>query len=344
MSVRQDNRLRVALLLVMVFALPAVAQTGRRPLADTGAAQAPQSLVIGLIDFYGLHQLSAQALRGTLSFKEGDTLTLGAPAAVLAESETRLAAIGGVVHARTSVVCCDHGRAVVFVGIEEEGAPSLHFRPAPQGVVRLAADVVQAGDGFAPERFIVFARRDLPNLRAVLHDSADARHRALAVKVLGYVVDKQAIVDDLVFALDDPDERVRNDAVHTLLVFSEAKPTLARPTPRVPYEPFIALLDSPVWSDRNTSSGALAEFSQIRDPLLFAALRARAMFPLVEIARWRSTDHALSAFKVLGRMAGYTDEDIMSYWERGEREKIIRTAVTGHLLPSQEVQAPTEVQ
>jgi hypothetical protein len=47
------------------------------------------------------------------------------------------------------------------------------------------------------ERFVDYARRDLPKLRDVLRDSVDASQRALAAQVLGYVNDKQAVVGDL---------------------------------------------------------------------------------------------------------------------------------------------------
>jgi hypothetical protein len=95
----------------------------------------------------------------------------------------------------------------------------------------------------------------------------------------------------------------------------------------VPYEPFVKLLHSPVWSDRNKASMALMALSDKRDPKLFELLRRRALGSLVEIARWNSEGHALPGFILLSRMAGYSDTDAHRLWETRDRETII-SAVT----------------
>jgi hypothetical protein len=251
-------------------------------------------------------------------------------------------------------VCCDNGGAIVTVGIQERGSQTLAFRKAPDGRARLAADVVEAGaeydrvlqaavlrgdfsedhtQGHAlahdpavraiQERFVVFADRDLPSLRNVLRTSADSDHRALAAHVLGYVHNKKEVVSDLVDAISDPSDEVRNNAVRTLWVFADA--TSAIP---VPYEPFVRLLHSPVWFDRNKASLALMALSDKRDPKLFELLRRRALAPLVEIARWNSEGHATPGFILLGRMVGYSDTDAHRLWETGHLETIISAATT----------------
>jgi hypothetical protein len=256
------------------------------------------------------------------------------------------------------VVCCDQGRAIAYVGIEETGAATLRFRAAPQGEARLAADIVQSGEEFSmamrsavqrgaaeedrseghalnrdaatraiQDRFLAFARRDLAELRLVLRSSADAVHRALAAQVLGYTADKQAVVDDLVSAITDASEEVRNNAMRTLLVFADLVPNGDRTRPRIPAAAFIDLLHSPVWTDRNKASGALAALSASRDPEMLAQLRTRALGPLVEMARWKSEGHALAAFTILGRLAGLSDETAMSRWAGGDREAVIRAAI-----------------
>jgi hypothetical protein len=88
------------------------------------------------------------------------------------------------------------------------------------------------------------------------------------------------------------------------------------------------LLNSPVWSDRNKASGALAALSQRGTADLFQRLRADATRSLVEMARWKSAGHALAPFLVIAHMAGYSDEAAMSAWARGEREEVIRTILT----------------
>ncbi|MEO6447031.1 MAG: hypothetical protein ABIZ91_19320, partial [Gemmatimonadaceae bacterium] len=178
-----------------------------------------QQVQVGIIDFYGIERLPAARLREALTFREGDTLFMagGARPAMLADSERRLAAVPGVLGARASVVCCEQGAAMVYIGIRERGAAELVFSPAPAGDEQLAADVVVAGAAFQQallaavrraeveedrsqghalardsatraiqEQFIVLARRDLPGLRGVLHHSASGAQRALAVQLLGY--------------------------------------------------------------------------------------------------------------------------------------------------------------
>jgi hypothetical protein len=311
---------------------------------------------IGIIDFYGLRTVPAIEARQALTFKEGDTVAPDDER--LEESERLLSALPGVEHAHARIVCCAAGRAIVFVGVEEKGQAIMRFRAAPHGTVRLSADVVEAGDEFSSafmaaiehgdfgedrsrghslnhdpatraiqERFISYANRDRPNLRRVLRDSSDSTQRALAAQVLGYVTDKQGVVGDLVDAMSDPSENVRNNAMRALLVFAEAAPTPARPVTRVPYQPFIAFLNSPVWSDRNKAAGALAELSKGGNRQLLSTLVREAIPSLVEMARWKSKDHAEDAFMILGRIAGLSDEKIRAVWDRGERETVIGAAL-----------------
>jgi hypothetical protein len=117
--------------------------------------------------------------------------------------------------------------------------------------------------------------------------------------------------------------------MRTLLVFADAVPNLNRSTPRIPPQPFIEFLSSPIWTDRNKASGALLTLSASRDPALLATLREQALASLVEMARWKSEGHALAAFTILGRVAGYLDETARDLWDRGDREAVINTAING---------------
>ena len=319
-----------------------------------------QDLEIGIIDIHGLKRVPTTEVRQALTFKEGDTISLAGAVrpAFLAESESRLTKLTHVARAHIYLVCCDKGRAVLFVGIEEDGAVITRFRAAPGGSARLEADIVRAGEEFGKalldavqrgdaaeddseghalahnsamraiqERFITYAARDLPELRRVLRESSEAGHRALAAQVLGYVADKQALVDDLVFAMSDPSEEVRNNAMRALLVFAEARPTAVRPVPRIPPDPFIAFLRSPVWTDLNKASGALTVLSERRDPELLAKLGREALEPLVEMARWKSEGHAKAAFLILGRLAGLSEEAIRRAWDGRNRAAVIEKAI-----------------
>lgn len=332
------------------------------PLCLASASPSPaQEQTIGIIDFFGLERVSAAQAREALRFKEGDTLASGGdPAPSVTESESRLRRLPGVRDAKAHFVCCDQGKLIAFVGIVEEGTPSLRFRTPPRGTVRLAPDVVQAGDeaweallaairdgnagedlrrGYAlseapglraiQERFVTYAARDLRVLRRVLRDAGDAKHRALAAQILGYAPVTQAVVDDLVRAMRDPAEGVRNNAMRALLVFGHAAPGVVPPNIRIPWEPFAALLQSPVWTDRNKAAGALEGLTRSGDPRLLAALRKEAIAPLSEMARWKSSGHAVPAFLVLARIAGYTGDQARAAWDHGERDVVIDAARRG---------------
>ena len=326
-------------------------------LAAPAAAQ--QAIPIGIIDFYGLREVSADRARAALTFKEGDTVSdadEGRPA-FLAASEARLAALPGVAKARLELVCCDNGRAIVYVGIEERGSDVVTFRSAPDGNARLAPDIVAAGEEFSKaltqavergdavedrsrghalnhdpamravqDRFVLYAERDLSKLRQVLRTSSHRDERALAAQVLGYAPDKAAVVDDLAYGLSDPYQLVRNNAMRALLVIAEMAPRPGHEAPSIPAKPFIALLNSPVWSDRNKASSALEALTRHRDPALLDALKRQAIPALAEMARWKSDGHAQPGFLVLARIANYSDAAALDLWKQNQREVVIRAA------------------
>src|SRR5215510_4660067 len=221
------------------------------------AEAAGPAIPIGIIDFYGLSKVSAERARTALTFREGDMIPVAGDErrAFTAATEDQLAALPGVSQARTNLVCCDNGRAIIYVGIEERGSVTMSFRAAPKGDARLAADIVEAGDelskalslavqrGDAADdrsqghslahdsatraiqgRFVIFADRDLSQLRHVLRSSSNSAERALAAEVLGYAADKSAVVDDLVYGMSDPSEGVRNNAMRALLAIAEMTP------------------------------------------------------------------------------------------------------------------------
>ena len=328
-------------------------------LSVASAQQASPEVPIGTIDFFGLRKLSVETLRPALTLKPGDSLSPGKRPASLDDTQRRLAAIPGVLQAQVNAVCCTDGRVSLFVGVLEEGGRTLTFHEAARGKVRLEPGVLEAGEAFeaalraalqqgqaaeddsqghaiasdsglraVQERFIAYARTGTPRLRKVLRESADANHRALAAQVIGYTEEKQAVVADLVFAMRDPDSRVRNNAMRTLVVFSAMTPAEKRSVVRVPYDPFIALLESQLFTDRNKASAALAQLTRNGDPQLLALLRREAMIPLVEMARWNDKGHALFAFSIVARMAEYSDDDALKHFFNNDRETVIAAALS----------------
>jgi hypothetical protein len=316
-------------------------------------SQDPQFPPIGIIDLYGLRNISERQVREALQIKEGDPSSVETK-----DARLRLESLSGVAEAQINRVCCDAGKAVLFVGIREKGTPSLQFRPAPQGKVRLPQDVVQAGEDYqkavsdavikgntgeddsqghalfndpaaraVQERLIKFAARDLNLLRNVLRHSADAEHRALAAEVIAYTANKQAVVNDLVEAMRDPAEGVRNNATRALAVMAgSARQTTKQPI-KIPVRPFIEMLNSIEWTDRNKSSLTLVRLTDKRDPAILSELHQKALPSLIEMARWKSSGHAYASFFLLGRVAGLPEDEMTAAWERGDRLSFIETAI-----------------
>jgi hypothetical protein len=304
---------------------------------------------IQTIDFYGLRTVTQAQVRKALQIKEGD-----APPESTLPAQLRVEAIDRVIHARLNFVCCEKGKTTLYVGIQEQDVPSLEFRPAPTGAVRLPFDVPPAGAAFdtafqrameggdhaedqsaghslmhfqearvAQQKFITLAALHPAILHDVLRNSADARQRALAAQILAYAADKRDVVADLIYATRDPDDGVRNNSTRALWLiakFAQRKPELGI---QVPPTVFIDLLNSLVWTDRNKSSDALMETTFNHDPAVLAEIRAKALPSLVEMARWKAISHAQPAIFLLGRIGGMSEDDIQAAIDRGDRQAVI---------------------
>ncbi len=304
-------------------------------LAGGGAASAQQGGFppIEAINVYGLRTLAEDRVRAAIPFSVGDVLDAE-------PSAEDLAAELGVPRAEYAMVCCGpNGGMLVFVGVEEGEARAPAYRPTPTGDVRLPADVVAAYDAFtqglieavrtgqagedrsqghalsvhpgmraAQEQFLVFAERDRALLIEVLNGSSDPQHRGIAAHVLGYVADKPAVIDELIGAAFDSHELVRNNAVRALAVMA----VYANGTPdtgiAIDAEPFIGMLDSIVWSDRNKSTAVLGGVTQARDPIVLDMLRQRSMPALTEMCRWEGSSHGQPACLMLQRVLGLPDD------------------------------------
>jgi hypothetical protein len=328
------------------------------PPADVGASSgAPTtSPVVSIIDTFGLRRVTAQAVRAALRVTEGQPPPDDAGRK---EAERRVAALPGVRAASVYLVCCDNGGTILYLGVEENDSPAWHFRPAPTGEVRLPPEIVKAGEDYdaAIERavrngdnteddsqghmlshnpaartfedeFIRYAAKNVPLLREVLHNSADDKHRALAAQILAYAADKRSVSSDLIAAIDDPSDDVRNNSIRGLWVMAMAKaPPEGRLSRGTAVVPLVRLLSSPVWTDRNKSSMALFALSNGGDREIVRAIRGEALRALADMARWKSQGHAMAAFWLLGRVAGQSDDAIADAWEKGDRESVFREAL-----------------
>ncbi len=320
--------------------------------ATPGEESAPP---IGTIDYYGLRTVTAADIRHALGLKPGDPAPVDP--ARRRELEQRIAALPNVVQARIAGVCCDEGKANVFVGVEEKGAPKLTFRRAPTKEILLPQDIVEMNDRFdkalvlavqkgdaaddmsqghslmanaacreVQQEFITCAATRLKILRRVARDSRNADHRAIATWILGYAPDKRAVVDDLVYALEDPDSGVRNNATRALAAIGELAQRKPELKIRIPITRFIAMLESIEWTDRNKALAALLNLVQRTDEKAVKELRRRALPALIEMARWQSQSHAQAAFILVGRIADMNEQEIAARWPN-EREEVILKAI-----------------
>jgi hypothetical protein len=320
--------------------------------AQTGAAQLPR---VGIIDFYGLRKTTPAQVREALGINVGDSLT----SLMLFQVPAQLASIPGVASASVDPVCCEEGKTMLYVGVAEDSAPTLTLRARPTGAIRLPPDIIKAGTAFSDAhmraimrgamkedvtqghslmadsaarmiqlQFIPLAAKHLDTLKKVLRNSSDDDHRALAAEVIAYNASKAAIIPDLVYAMRDPAADVRNNATRGLALIALYGQQHPEAKLVVPYEPFIDLLNSLTWTDRNKASLALLELTDKRDPKLLSELRARAFDSIVDIARWTNPGHSLAGVFMLGRMAGIPDQEIFATFEKGEKEKIIEAART----------------
>jgi hypothetical protein len=315
-------------------------------------AWAQQGPRIGLIDFYGLHKVSENKVRQALGVREGDPLPRSK-----GDAEERIDAVSGVVESHLEAVCCDAGKMILYVGIEEKGATHFELREAPDGEVKLPEDITttyrrfleaseaasRAGitkedltQGHAlsadpdtreiQEQFVPIVKTYLGDLRHILRDSGDEEQRAIAAYVIAYDANQQEIVNDLQFALKDPDAGVRLNATRGLRAL--AVTARLHPDSGVKIEPtwFIEMLNSLSWNDRTQALTMLQILTDQRDADAIEQIRTRALPSLTEMARWKTLPHALPAFLLLGRVAGLPDDQVQAAWSRGDRESVIAQA------------------
>ncbi len=311
--------------------------------------EAPQ---IGLIDFYGLRKVPEAKVRQALALKPGDPLPKSK-----GDVEDRIDQLNGVVESQISAVCCEAGKAILYVGIAERETPHFDTREEPSGEIRLPKEVLDgyhqflsavneaAQQGMAEDNlsqghslmsygpartwqnlFIEFAKQYPKELRNVLHDGAEEEERAAAVCVLAYYPRKFDIVDDLQYAMKDPSPSVRNNAMRALTAIAALNHIDPEAAPKITPTWFIEMLNSVVWTDRNKASMALLELTEARDEATLRNIRERALPSLAEMARWKSLQHAFAPFVILGRVAGLPEKVIQDAWSSGDRESVITAA------------------
>ncbi len=313
-----------------------------------------QTPTIGIVEVYGVRKISPAEIRKVAGV---------APGAKLPSSkyivEEKLQEIDGVEAASLEGACCDNGKVILYIGVQESGSPPINLREHPSESpdfpepvqtayslfleqVREAGrsgggteDLSQGHSLFSSPKakeaqlaFIPLATEYAGQLRDILRRSADMDHRAMAAYVLGYHPDKKSVLEDLAFALSDPDPTVRGNAMRAIAaiaVYAESNPGTG-----IAINPswFVDLVSSAVWTDRHTAAVTLVTLTQARKPEILSQLQDRSLPALAEMARWRHLPHALPAFILLGRIVGVKEAELQAAWAKGERESIIDRAVS----------------
>jgi hypothetical protein len=264
-----------------------------------------------------------------------------------------------VLRAKLTSVCCEEGKSTVFIGVQERAGSAFEYNRSPQGTVSLPADVVRSYDEFMDElarqtqagdltvdhseghalysaaslrpfqtEFIRLARSQTELLKSALEHSSDPKAREIAAWILGYAQDKHSVLDELIRAVRDPQEGVRNNATRALgaiAVLAKAKPQL-----HIQIQPdlFIDMLNSLSWSDRNKAMMVLLAVVDDQTQQALTQMRQKALPALVEMARWKD-GHSLMALLLVGRIAGITDAKTEAAWREGRREEIIVSVRVG---------------
>jgi hypothetical protein len=299
-----------------------------------------QLFKIGSIDIYGNRKTSPDVIYHYLNLKEGDTINPGdfKPEDIAA----RLKQIIGVRYATVNPVCCDeNGNLMLYIGIGETDSVNLKHRDKPLQKLKLPAKMIKAyhnledqlepavkkGEGieddshgyalikYQPARneqnkFVRFAAQNLTVLVKVLKYSEFAEQRAAATAIIAYSTERKKVVNYLLYAVDDPDEVVRNNATRALGILAGYIYLHPGLKINVPPGPFIKMMNSIVWTDRNKGASVLMQLSRSRDPELLNEIKRQALPSIIEMAKWKDRGHSFSSFVILGRIAG-TDEELL---------------------------------
>ncbi len=339
--------------LLLAAILCSAAAFAQRPAVSADPSLPPnvsRGPVIGSIDYYGLRKIPQSTIEKTLNVHVGQLLPFSK-----GDVEQRLDEIPGVVESHLEAVCCQGGKVALYVGIEERGATHFDLHEVPDGDETLPQEVdltykrfVDAADsasrqgltgedltkGYArsedpfvraiQDMFPSLVKQYLTQIRAVLRSSGDEAQRATAAYVIGYAPEPQTVINDLQYALRDSDPGVRVNAARSLIAFAVAG---------IKVEPtwFIEMLNSLSWTDRTWALKALgtltdANYKAFDQTAVFEQIRMRALPSLIEMARWKTLEHALPAYLLLARVAGIPEQQANEAWSRGDRESIIARA------------------
>jgi hypothetical protein len=313
-----------------------------------------QSDTIGIIDFYGTGNFNINDLRNKIAVKEGDAVVQIEQEVIIKNLKT----IPGVKQTHLTTVCCDEkGRSVLFVGVSDKDALPNPYNKTPTSTIDLPRELVEASEKFnelmiegimkgesgedrsqghslmnygpakaIQEKFTGYAEKYSVLLKNVLKNSSDADQRAVAAQLLAYAKDKNSIVDDLLYAVHDADDGVRNNSTRALaLIASYSANNPALKIKNIPVEPFTKMMNSIVWTDRNKGSAVLLSLTEKKEEAIIKEIKEQALFSICQMANWKNPGHAMMGYLLLGRITGYSDEEIYKAFDSENRNVFLIT-------------------
>ena len=331
-------------------------------LATTCCMAQPVRGPIVAIDFYGAAPVDYTRLRAAFPFQIGATFELKG-AAVDDDPDPRQPELKQLLGTNrisvAPVFVPDLKGWVFYVDVEppHASAPAIVSRPPPSGTSRLPPGIlavyehsirrfadggIHAGDetthGYSISKdpimradqlqLIDYARAHPKHLYSVLERSGATRDRIAAAWIAGYAPRGSKQLNALLHAANDPDSTVRNNAIRVLAVEALHDARIAR---QIPAEPFIPMLHSLTWSDRNKAMWLLDPVTAARDPRTIESLRRQTIEPLRQMSRWTYWFHASMALVLLGRIAGIPEPRLQSLLEARDAATILAEA--SHIRP-----------
>ncbi|HVT13614.1 MAG TPA: HEAT repeat domain-containing protein [Fimbriimonadaceae bacterium] len=308
---------------------------------------------IGEIELFGQTGVDGAAIRRGITVREGDKITADKFGEVKANIESAVQKVVGKPATDVALVGFDEkGKLMIFVGVP---GPTVKMPPTskpPHGPQRLAEEGMRLYDRFGsrlvpalqsgggkeddskgyalfsdPELHAIqldmrdFAVKHTKEVFDVLTYSGSVADRRAASEIAGYAERSKEQVDALMNALGDEDGTVRNNAIRSLgVILRTDKKTAAS----LSTEPFIDLVRSGTWTDRNKGAMVLDELTESRSKPLLDKVRKEALASLLEMAHWRNFPHARTALTILGRVAGIDEARLQKMHDSGDAAPIFK--------------------
>ena len=310
---------------------------------------------IAAIDFYGSAPVDFAQLRTVFPYRVG-TQYEPEKQIKLADLPTEFQRlVGRNRFSLAPILVPDLHGWVFYVNIETASAHIMPWKKEPSGPVRLPQEILAryehamnrmirggltAGDETAEGyslskdpimradelKLIDYARAHPTAVYRVLENSAARRDRIAAAWIAGYTPKGKDQITALLGAINDPDSTVRNNSIRVLAVLAEHDLNLAR---QIPGEPFIPMLNSLTWTDRNKAMFVLGPITAGRDPKTLESLRREATGALRQMCQWTYWGHASMALTLLGRSYGIPEDRLQDLIKTHNAAAILDAQNTG---------------